>query len=59
MSEMQNRAGLSVATELATFIETKALPQTGIAPERFWQGLADVFARFAPENRQLLAERGG
>ena len=57
MSEMQNRAGLSVATELATFIETKALPQTGIAPERFWQGLADVFARFAPENRQLLAER--
>jgi len=57
MSEMQNRAGLSVATELATFLETKALPQTGIAPERFWQALADIFARFAPENRQLLVER--
>jgi malate synthase len=57
MSEMQNRAGLSVATELAAFIEQKALPQTGVTPDKFWQGLADILARFAPENRELLAER--
>jgi malate synthase len=57
MTDMQNRAGLSVAAELAAFIEEKALPGTGVAPEKFWSGLADLFAKFAPENRQLLAER--
>jgi malate synthase len=57
MNEMQSRAGLSVADCLATFIEDKALPGTGVAPDRFWRGLADILARFTPENRALLAER--
>jgi malate synthase len=57
MIEMQTRAGLSVAASLATFIEQKALPGTDITADKFWQGLADLFAKFAPENRQLLAER--
>ena len=51
------RAGLQVASVLAEFIEQRALTGTGLDPDRFWRGLADLFARFAPENRSLLARR--
>lgn len=54
---MTPRAGLQVADELAAFIEGEALPGTGLEPEAFWTGVAAVFARFAPENRRLLAVR--
>ncbi|HVF16054.1 MAG TPA: malate synthase G [Steroidobacteraceae bacterium] len=57
MTDTQPRAGLQVAASLASFIEHKALPGTGIAPEKFWSSLADVFAKLVPENRALLAER--
>ncbi|WP_380871786.1 malate synthase G 1 [Sphingomonas sp. DBB INV C78] len=52
-----DRAGLQVASELAAFIEEQALPGTGVDTARFWQGTADIFARFTPENRALLAVR--
>jgi malate synthase len=55
--QMTNRAGLNVANELAAFIEERALPGTGVEPNAFWSGVADIFARFAPENRDLLAHR--
>ena len=51
------RAGLSVAQELADFVEAEALPGTGLAASDFWQGAADIFARFAPRNRELLSVR--
>jgi malate synthase len=57
MTEYLDRAGLGVAPELATFVETDVLPGLSIAPEGFWAGVAKVFARFAPENRALLATR--
>src|SRR5688572_26168808 len=57
MAEFANRAGLQVATELADFIENEALPDLGIDASVFWQGAADIFARFTPENRALLAKR--
>ena len=57
MTEYVNRAGLQLATELASFIETRALPGTGMAPEAFWDGAAAIFARFTPRNRDLLARR--
>ncbi len=57
MSQMQDRAGLQVAGDLAAFIEGEALAGLGIAPDAFWKRAASVFARFAPENRALLAER--
>ncbi|MFK3890529.1 malate synthase G [Sphingomonas sp. NPDC079357] len=53
----EDRAGLQVAGELATFIEERALPGTGIAADTFWQGLAGLYARFAPENAALLRHR--
>ncbi|MEJ6788830.1 malate synthase G [Brevundimonas sp. BR2-1] len=54
---MTPRAGLQVADELAAFIEAEALPGTGIEPDAFWTGVAALLARFAPENRRLLAVR--
>jgi malate synthase len=57
MTDMIDRAGLKIARELSDFIENKALPGTGIAPDAFWQGTANIFANFAPQNRALLAKR--
>jgi malate synthase len=54
---MTPRAGLEVAGELAAFIEVEALPGTGLEADAFWAGVAAIFARFAPENRRLLAVR--
>lgn len=54
---MIDKAGLQVAEELAEFLDAAVLPHTGIDPARFWAGVADTFARFAPENARLLAIR--
>ena len=54
---MTPRAGLQIAGELAAFIEAEALPGTGLGADAFWTGVAAIFARFAPENRRLLAVR--
>ncbi len=52
-----DRAGLSVDVELSAFLEDEVLPGLGLAAEAFWTGVANMFARFAPENRKLLARR--
>jgi malate synthase len=57
MEQMIDKAGLKVAQSLTAFIEGEALPGTGLGPAAFWTGVADVFARFAPENAALLARR--
>jgi malate synthase len=57
LTDMQDRNGLKVADVLARFVEERALPGTGVAPDAFWAGVAALFARFAPENRALLARR--
>lgn len=54
---MIDRAGLQVAASLADFIDSRALPGTGIAPDAFWTGAADIFARFTPDNIALLRKR--
>ena len=57
MDDYIDEAGLQVAQPLVRFIEDEALPGLGIDPQAFWRGAADIFARFAPENRTLLARR--
>ena len=57
MTAMIDKAGLKVAEVLVRFIEDEALPGTGLSPDAFWAGMADIYARFAPENRALLAQR--
>ena len=59
MPDMLDRAGLSVAAPLASFIEARVLPGLGIDPSGWWQGVAAIYAKFAPENRALLAVRDG
>ncbi|HYG91114.1 MAG TPA: malate synthase G [Azospirillum sp.] len=49
--------GLQVAAELHRFIETEALPGTGVAPQQFWSGLDAILHDLAPRNRALLAKR--
>ncbi len=51
------REELLVAPELASFIETEALPGTGVEPARFWEGLSEIVHEFGPRNRALLAKR--
>jgi malate synthase len=51
------RSGLAVTDVLADFIETEALPGTGLDAEAFWDGFAAVFRDLAPRNRELLDVR--
>jgi malate synthase len=57
MTDYTNRAGLKVASELADFVETRALEGTGISADALWAGLAGLMTNFAPVNRALLDRR--
>ncbi|MFN3450023.1 MAG: malate synthase G [Roseococcus sp.] len=48
---------LHVAPELKSFIETEALPGTGVAADAFWSGLGALLADLAPRNAALLRKR--
>ena len=57
MTPRSDRAGLQVADTLVRFVEDAVLPGLSIDPQTFWAGLADIYGRFIPENRALLATR--
>jgi malate synthase len=57
MTDMTNRAGLSIDSRLASFLESEVLTPLGRDVEAFWQGFAALLAEFAPRNRALLAKR--
>ena len=57
MSDRLDRSGLQVAPVLADFIETQALPGTGVTAEAFWSGFAALLKDMTPTNRALLARR--
>jgi malate synthase len=57
MSGMRNIEGMQVASELADFIEGKALPGTGVSADAFWAGLSGLVNGMGDENRALLAKR--
>ena len=57
MADRIDKAGLKIAEPLVTFIETRVLPGTGLDAAEFWQGMADIYQRFAPENAALLDVR--
>jgi len=57
MSERVTREGLGVAGELAAFIETEALPGTGVDAAAFWKGFASIVADLQPKNREFLRIR--
>lgn len=49
--------GLSVASELHHFIESEALPGSGVGAAAFWSGLVSLIEDLAPRNRVLLEKR--
>jgi malate synthase len=57
MTDAVVRAGLLIDARLAGFLEGEVLAPLGLDADRWWSGMAAIFARFAPENRALLAER--
>jgi malate synthase len=57
MTDRVDRNGLQVASTLAAFVEDKALPGSGVAPETFWAGLSDLLHGMAPKNAALLETR--
>ena len=57
MVERISVAGLSVAQPLYDFITRKALPGSGVDPEKFWSGFAALAVKLMPQNKALLAER--
>ena len=57
MSDYVDRAGLQVADILAGFVESRALPGTGVDQDAFWAGFAKLLAELTPVNKALLAKR--
>ncbi|MCM0000696.1 MAG: malate synthase G [Erythrobacter sp.] len=57
MTDMTTRAGLSIDSRLASFLESEVLSPLGRDHEAFWQGFAALLAEFAPRNRALLDKR--
>ena len=57
MAERIVKHGLQVDARLVAFIETRALPGSGVTADTFWQGLAQAVALFGPQNRAALARR--
>jgi malate synthase len=50
-------ASLKIAPVLAQFVESEAVPGTGISAEKFWNGVATLVKEFAPDNQALLKKR--
>lgn len=49
--------GLQVAKVLYDFINTQAIPGTGVTADQFWEGATQVLKDLAPKNRALLEKR--
>ena len=50
-----NVEGLQVATVLYDFINSEALPGSGVDKDTFWKGAAAVINDLAPRNREPVS----
>ena len=57
MTQRVERSGLQIDAGLAAFVEEKVLAPIGQDTDAFWSGFAQLLARFAPRNRELLEKR--
>ena len=57
MTERVTVGKLRVAKVLHDFVNTEALPGTGLDPDSFWAGVDKVVADLTPQNQELLARR--
>lgn len=57
MTSYTKIGNLQVAKELYEFINSEALPKSGVDEVKFWKGLEEILNDLTPENKKLLAER--
>jgi len=57
MSGRIEKNGLSIDEKLLTFIESEAIPGTGVDTQKFWQGFAEIVKKLGPKNKSLLQKR--
>ena len=57
MTDRVQVGGLQVAKVLYDFVNTQAIPGTGLTAEQFWKGATQVLKDLAPKNRALLEKR--
>ncbi|TBU81125.1 malate synthase G [Pseudomonas daroniae] len=57
MTERVQVGGLQVAKVLFDFINSEAIPGSGVSADAFWAGADAVFRDLAPKNRALLDKR--
>ncbi len=57
MTDYITRNGIQIASELADFVDSKALAGTGLDGDSFWAGFAKLLEKMVPANRALLAKR--
>ena len=57
MTDYITRNGIRIASELADFVDSKALAGTGLDGDSFWAGIAKLLEKMVPRNRELLAKR--
>ena len=57
MNDRVEKHGLQVAKQLADFIDTQALPGTGVDADSFWAGFSALLHVKGVKNKELLAKR--
>lgn len=57
MGNRTEKSGLQIDPLLVDFIESQALPGTGVSADAFWAGFASMVQDLGPENRALLGKR--
>ena len=57
MSDRITVGGIQVDKVLYDFVNSQAIPGTGVDPDEFWAGAAAIFTDLAPRNRELLGVR--
>ncbi|MDR9423847.1 MAG: malate synthase G [Marinobacter sp.] len=57
MTERVEIGGIQVAKNLYDFVNSQAIPGTGIDPDKFWAEFDKIVNELAPRNRELLAKR--
>ncbi|MDN4523046.1 malate synthase G [Fictibacillus fluitans] len=57
MEDYVQKGSLQVAQELYEFIQSEALPGTGVDPESFWPEFETLIQELTPKNKELLARR--
>ena len=57
LTKAVEKFGLQVSPILYDFLETEALPGTGITTDDFWRSFSDLVHELGPKNRALLEKR--